>query len=315
MITDSVYFKDNLDRVSELIESYNDEILLLRKTRIHDFTKEVITKKYNNLFLILPYEVETSSSSISISIHAIKVFDLYYKFNENITKLDYDTIIKAKNEFEDKKIYSDDKYIINDFLEEYFHNLTYDFSSIMDKVKQLFFFKGIESETIILQNILNHYKAIVADDKKQLVVFWGISLTKEISDIVTEMLIDVIEQRLLLLNPTITTNNIVSKTTYIDNSIKQIEWLGTQQELCELITELISKKWISPIREGERRKISNSITTFFDLTNTKRNESSKIEDSFYQLFKGEIIEGVRNYPFLDSKRYSRKFNTIENNNH
>ena len=96
--------------------------------------------------------------------------------------------------------------------------------------------------------------------------------------------------------------------------MKSIQWTGTQQELCELFHELIQKGWIPEIMDGERKKISDSITELFDLENTKRSSTSNFKDSFYQQFKGEIIEGTRSFNFLNSKKYERKFDGIKNNN-
>ena len=157
------------------------------------------------------------------------------------------------------------------------------------------------------------YRRILEDKSKQISIFWGVSLTKEVSDRIIEMLCDFIEQRILVLNPPISKDSLINKMTFKANELKSIQWLGTQQELCELFYELNKKGWIPDIVGGERKKIAESITELFDLEKTKRTPSSNIKDSFYQQFKGELIDGERTYNFLDSKKYERKFDKINNN--
>ncbi len=64
---------------------------------------------------------------------------------------------------------------------------------------------------------------------------------------------------------------------------------------------------------GERKSIANTITSVFDLESTKRKEESNHKESFYQKFKGELIEGKRSFSFLEPEKYKTKFDMIKNN--
>ena len=86
------------------------------------------------------------------------------------------------------------------------------------------------------------------------------------------------------------------------------------KEACVLLIELIDKNWIPKIEEGERKNIAKTITNLFDLSHTKRNEKSNPDESFYQQFKGQLMDGERYYDFLESKKYVKKFNKIGKNN-
>jgi hypothetical protein len=314
MITDKDYFSAQLEEINREITSYDQKINLLKKCSISDFSKENITKRFSDIFLIFPFQIESASEFLGISIYTRELFGLYYKISNYDGKIDSDIINAAKEKFNKQEIYEEDEYIINEFFDEYFHSLVYFYENVLINTMSYHFFYGISDESVILKNLLKLYKSVLNDNSKQLCLFWGITLTKKISDIATKMIIDFIEQRLIVINPQFDIESIPSKMTFIDNKIKSIEWLGTQQELCELFLELIDKNWIPKIEEGERRNIAKAITTIFDLDNTKRNVKSNPLESFYQQFKGEMVDGERLYSFLDSNKYDRKFKTIEKNN-
>ena len=313
MITEHNYFSSNLSEINQEINSLNQNVDLIKKISLSDFSKENITQRFNEIFRVFPYKIETASDSIGISIYTKELFDLFYEISEFDGKIDTERIAKSKQKFKSSQLEDDAKYLINDFLEDYFHIITYGYGEILENTKKYHFFYGIEAEEIILMNLLKLYRSVLLDNSKQLCIFWGVTLTKKISDSVTKMLIDFIEQRLIVLNPKIELENIPNKMTYVDNNLKPIEWLGTQQELCELFIELINKNWIPEIENGERKNIANTITNLFDLESTKRNEKSNHKESFYQKFKGEWINGERYYSFLESGKDKLRFNEIKNN--
>ncbi len=313
MITEYNYFSNALETVNQKLTDYTNDVKLLRKCRIADFSKESITNKYDAIFRSFPYIVESTSDEIKISINIIKIFDLYYEVSEHENELYSKKIEKAKAQLNDPKISNENRYEISEFLEEYLHNLTYEYESILKNTKEYHFFHGIDDETIILKNLLILYQSILKDKTKQLSVLEGVVMTKEISDLVTNILIDFIEQRLLVLNPQINTNTLTSKITFIENAQRRIEWLGSQQELCELFDTLVNKNWIPQIKTGERRAVAKAITNLFDLANTQKKKESDPDTSFYQQFKLELLDGERKLSFLDSPKYKRKFQDIITN--
>ncbi len=313
MITDIKYYSEDFEEISKLLEAYKGNIQFIEKGAIHDFSKEKITYGFNNIFRSFPYEIETSSHDIGYSIHTIELFDLFYEISDYDGKIETKRIEQSKARFKNKTLDPQDIYLISDFIEDYFHSLTYNYGDYLKNAKDLHFFAEIENEEVILYNLLNLYRRILADDLKQISIFWGVSLTKQISDKILKMLCDFIEQRILVLNPETGMDSLTNKLTFKSNNLKRIQWLGTQQELCELIYELNKKGWIPDIVDGERKKIADSITELFDLEKTKRKPSSSIKDSFYQQFKGELIDGERIYSFRDSKKYEKKFDKINKN--
>jgi hypothetical protein len=312
MITDVQYFRSDLEEILSLFVGYKKDMQFIKSISIKDFSKENISKQFNETFRSFPYYIESSSDKLGISYYTLELFDLYYDL-DSVDKLDSARINQTKSRFLKDYLDINDQYIIYEIIEDYFHSLTYFYEIFIAKAKKYSFFVEITNEEIILKNLLSLYKGILNDTSKQIRVFWGLTLTKKISDKIVEMLCDFIEQRLLVLNPHINTDSITNKLTFKSNKIEPILWKGTQQELCELFSELSLKGWIPEIPDGKRKKIAESITEIFDLQTTKHSLSSKHTDSFYQQFKGEMIDGKREFPFLSSKKYSLKFDKIKEN--
>lgn len=313
MITDYNYFSNSLSEIDREIDLLNQDVDLIKRLSIHDYSKESVSQKFNEIFRVFPYIIETTSESIGISIYARELFELFDEISVIDGKIKDERIAESKYNFKNYKFEASDRHVIHTYLCDYFYSITYCYGEIFENTKKYHFFYGIESEEVILTNLLKLYNSVLLEDSKQLCIFNGITVTKKISDIVTKMLIDFIEQRLMVLNPKFELENIPNKMTFVNNKLKPIEWLGTQQELCELFLELEKKKWIPEIGIGERRSIANSITSIFDLDSTKRKENSNYKESFYQKFKGELMEGQRYFSFLESEKDKLRFNEIKNN--
>lgn len=57
----------------------------------------------------------------------------------------------------------------------------------------------------------------------------------------------------------------------------------------------------------------SSLCNLFDIKKTKKKETSDEITSLYQIFKGEILEGNKTYPFLEKSRYKKVIEVINNN--
>ncbi len=237
MITDYNYFSNSLSEIEREIDSLNQDIDLIKRLSIYDFSKESITQKFNEVFRVFPYIIETASETIGLAIYTSELFALFYESSASDVRISAEKVAKSKANFKITQLDSSDRYLINELLGDYFQSLILCYGEVLENTKKYHFFYGIEAEEVILMNLLKLYRSIIIDKSKQLCVFWGITLTKKISDSVTKMLIDFIEQRLIVLKPKIELDNISSKMTFVDNKFKHIEWLGTQQELCELFIE------------------------------------------------------------------------------
>ncbi|QLE02378.1 hypothetical protein HX109_12730 [Galbibacter sp. BG1] len=314
MILHSLHFAKKIDDINQILWKDELEITSLSRMIFRKFNKKEVLHYYDLIFKNFPLEIEEANQEISVSVFATEIFELHYELIE----LDNQLSIDKKNELlEKRKTFKPEhnSETIEDFISTFFHCLVYNYEDFLANTLKQHYFVGINDETKILLSILNRYKSVLKDKTKQIDLFWCVKLNKQISDLILEMLIEFIEQRLNLL--TISTENlsIGNELNYVENNIFSIDWNGSQQELCELILELEKKGWIAEIKNGDRRKFANSLTKIFNLTSTKKNKKSNQNNSFYQLLKGEFENNERIYPFMEKENYKKQFNgIIENEN-
>jgi hypothetical protein len=309
MILHAFHFQKKTENIDQILWNENLEIISLQKMTFKRFEEKEVVEHYNSTFKNFPLVVENSSKEIGISIFSTEFFEIYYDLTTHNRRV---TPEKKRNIFENRKNFEpkDHIEIIDDFIEELIHCLIYKYDEFLENTMKQYYFVGINDEVKILLSILNLYKSVIKNKTKQIDIFWSIRLNKQISDLILEILIEFIEQRLDLLTISIENINFGSQLNYVENKTFKLDWNGTQQELGELILELENKKWISEIKNGERRKVANSITQIFNITKTQKNKNSNSSNSFYQLLKGEYENKLRIYPFLEKENYEKKFNGI-----
>lgn len=309
MILHPLHFMKKIENINQILWKEETEITSLSRMTFKKFDRKEILHYYDLIFKNFPLEIENATNEISVSVFATEIFDLHYQIvdlnNQISTSKEIELLEKRKN-FKPEE----NSETIEDFISTFFHCLVYNYEDFLTNTLKQHYFVGVNDEVKILLSILNRYKSVLKDKTKQIDLFWCIKLNKQISDLILEMLIEFIEQRLNLL--TISTENINSgnELNYVENEIYSIDWNGSQQELCELILELEKKEWIAEIRNGDRKKFANSITKIFNLTNTKKNKKSNPNNSFYQLLKGEFENKRRIYPFMEKENYDKKFDGI-----
>lgn len=189
-------------------------------------------------------------------------------------------------------------------------NLIYQYNLVLEVTKEANGLFGIEDEEKILLIHLNKYREILSSDVKQIDFLYGITLNKKISDLILEIYVRFINERLKMINP---------KLSQIDTNHKEkatkILWKGSQKDLCELFIELQEKGWIDEFKWGERNKIANSICNLFDLTLTKKRENSDVVNSFYQILKGIHNPKTKKREYIEilGSENDRKFIEIKKN--
>lgn len=311
MILDTIHFSTRIENIYQLLWNEELEIISLRRMNISTFKKEEIVKHYDYAFKNFPLDIGNSAKENGVSIFATELFELHFELVELDGTI---TAEKAKELVEKRKVFDPRNHCetIENFISTLFHCLVFNYDEVLMNTMNQYYFVGINDEVKILLSILNRYKSVLKDKTKQIDIFWGIQLNKQISDLILEMLIEFIEHRLNLLTISIENINLGQELNYVENDIFSIDWNGSQQELCELILELEKKEWIAEIKDGERRKFANSLTKIFNLSNTKKNKKSDPNNSFYQLLKGEYENKKRTYPFMEKENYEKKFDGIIN---
>lgn len=313
MITDNRYFSESLTEINIELYKESTKLNLSGRLGVSNFTSKSLLKQFEHYTRTFPTEIISASESIEISLYVIQLNYLFQEVFDENSRIPQELINKFKEEKKSYKLEEHDRYVIYDFLEDYFHQLVYSYRSFIKNAKKEPCFVGINNEEIILKNLLIQYKKVISSKKLQIKIFPNITLTKTISDKVISMLIDFIEQRLKVLNPDISLSNNEYKINHIHNKIEKIKWLGTQQDLVELFLELANKNWIEEVDQQKRKTYVRSIISLFDIEDTKRSKKSDAIDSVYRKFNGVIEDGKRVYPFLEKDNYRRKFENIIKN--
>jgi hypothetical protein len=196
-------------------------------------------------------------------------------------------------------------------MDEFFNKLVFSFDKFITNAKKFPFFLGIDDEQIILLNLIKHYKSTLSNESIQIDFFWAIQLPKKINDQLIVLLIEYLEQRVAILNVKVTDIIFENKISVSQEFQNKIIWNGSQQQLSELFLKLKDNNWVENFEEGNLKLFVSSLCNLFDIKKTKKKDTSDEINSLYQIFKGEIIDGKKTYPFLDKPRYK---NVIEEMN-
>jgi len=310
MILSTTQFSDRRSKINEILW---DESTTIHKQRIlnDDNIKVELNKhRYEHQFLNFPVDVIQSSDFISCTFKSLEVIEVHDFLDAEYSIRQIEEILLPRRKTFDR---NQMEVTIENYIDRLIHNMVYSYDEIMKNTFQQYYFVGIDQETKILLTLLNQYEEAFSDNTQQIQVFSQVSLSQEIADIVTSILIDIIKHRLNML--TISNDKPFPTLNYKSKEYLKLNWNGTQQQLCELIVSLEEKKWISKIENGERKKIAESITSIFNLDGTKRNAKSDPTNSFYQLLKGDYnrTRKKREFSFLQKENYQRMFNGITKN--
>lgn len=304
MIIEHNFADDLLDEIESQLNKCKEN------GEIHKGNSQLKNPKYEYLYNInnfcLPLLTRNSTTLILLN-------RCYYQIYFNVIKEEHPTLIKDSIENTINNIYkeSDAADEISLAIRNKVSRLVFDYNKVLSVTREVDNLFGINDEEKILINHLNKYNKLLKSDIYQLDFFIGIVLNKSISDLLTRIYIRFIKLRLAVLNPTIAEEE--ASALVEPCSFHKLVWNGNQNQLCELIIELQEKGWIENIKPRTLRKTSKTITTLFDLTKTQVKQDSNIEESFYQIMKGEknMDSGERNYDNIFTDNYERKFNQIK----
>lgn len=314
MITDNIYFTQKTYSLIQQIENEIDDAINAEKFLFKKFTREEIYSEYCSIFYELPYRIIPKNDFIGISINAIEVLDGGSSFDEHQDKNKlYDFQIQ---EFLDRRKSYDPKNCLETvecFIDEFFSKLVFHFDKFIENSKKFPVFLGINDEQIILLNLIKHYNSTLSNESIQIDFFWAIQLPKKINDQLLLLLIEYLEQRVAILNVKITDIIFENKNSISPEFQNKIIWNGNQQQLCELFLKLKENNWIEDFEQVNLKLFVSSLCNLFDIKKTKKKDTSDEITSLYQIFKGEISDGKKTYPFLEKTRYKKVIEEINKN--
>jgi len=301
----NILFDDSRDKYIEKVDGFK---------RDNHLSKEYVLEHYKEAFLTFPTYTSTSKNEIIVwkrLVEIIHYYDEYIHLDEE-GKVSMTTLEKTKGIIE-SEFDGCPKWIIADSLEVFFQNLNYRVAEMLNNSKEIPIFQGIEDEEVIINNLLNHYNYILNSKTHQLEILSSLQLSKEISDIIVRALISVLEFRMMIRHPGNDYQSNKQNTLIFPPNEEKIEWLGTQQELCELIISLSEKGWIENIERGNISKTASKFGALLDFSKTKKSSKSNEINSLYQILKGEVDPDnkTKKWYFYDrNSNYQKKFDKI-----
>jgi len=314
MITDNIYFTQKTYPIIQQIENEIDDAIIAEKFLFRSFTREEMYNVYCSIFYEFPYRIIPKNEFIGISINALETLDGGASFDEHEDKnklfdFQIDGFLERRKSFDPKNCLE----TVECFIDEFFNKLVFNFDKFIESSKKFPFFLGIDDEQIILLNLIKHYKSTLSNESIQIDFFWAIQLPKKINDQLLVLLIEYLEQRVAILNVKITDIIFENKISITQEFQNKIIWNGNQQQLCELFLKLKDNKWVENFEEGNLKLFVSSLCNLFDIKKTKKKDTSDEINSLYQIFKGEIIDGKKTYPFLDKPRYKKVVEEMNKN--
>ena len=202
MILSTTQFSDRTSKINEILWAESTTIHKQRTLNDEIIKVELNKQRYQDQFLNFPVDVTQSSDFISCTFKSLEVIEVndFLKANYSTRQIE-ETLLPRRKSFDRDKMEETIEYYIDTLIS----NMVYRYDEILKNTFNQYYFVGINSEAKILLTLLNQYEEAMADHTRQIRIFNQVSLTKEIADITTSILIDIIKHRL---NVCVRKNNV-----------------------------------------------------------------------------------------------------------
>lgn len=305
MIIEFDFANDLLEKIEVELNNCeeNNEIQLLKNFSVAKTANKDWMLKYQ----IFSFPIYSSTSTNTLSIYK-EYYDLLVEdWKKNHPQLVEKGIEKTVQNLMDQDMLSDTIYSA---IYDKVSKLVYQYGDVLKNTIETNGLFGIQDEEKILLIHLKKYQEILSSENKQIQIFHGVILNKSISDNILKIYTRFIKLRLDMLNPSLVETN-EQKTKLPTKFI----WKGSQKHLLELFVELRKNNWIDDLQWGDFTKSAKAICNLFDLSQTRKNDTSDIEQSFYQILKGKHnrITNEREYDDILGPEKNRKFNNLKKN--
>ena len=193
--------------ITSLFKKIEDKLFMLNITQKIEYlyykesiyVPEIISTAYEEAFYHFPYDEISAIDKIQI-FHEFYTTDVWGTFGP--MKIGDETYNSSLHEIADRIKVSKSKYIFQKLREKY-ANIAADIPAALNGYKRSEKLTDDHREKNVLINLLNKYRKVLVNDDLQLSIFNNLYLNKYISDLFTEILIDLIQHRLRLLEPEI----------------------------------------------------------------------------------------------------------------
>ncbi|MGN6640082.1 MAG: hypothetical protein ACTHJ8_14330 [Mucilaginibacter sp.] len=255
---------------------------------------------YRVSFVDFPVEVVPASGEILLSHDSLINYHTYHAIRNKTS----DHILQKQTE---ETTDQSRRELIDSMISERLMNLYYEFELTLKRAHKSYYFAGITDNATIIRNVLNLYQNVRKDESLQIAHLGHIKLPKSIADIITDIYITFLSDRLAMLELREGYGRQMMATV---NDDAKLTWNGKQQHLVELYLLLEQKGWINK-NDLSKNRVAALLCQFFDLTYSKKKPNSNSVESIYQLLKGETGERYEVKYFYDQPKYIKQFDGIK----
>lgn len=308
MIISSLEFYAQNSAIKDIL--FGPELTLKnRKLKLQDHVPdcEYLNSWYEENFISFPLRTEETSDFVSINSTFLQNYNVY--LHNQMEK----SPLRSLSDINEKIEQADDeslRFDIIDFIEERVANLLYCFPTALKRIKKSYIFAGISSETAILRELLAFYKGLRTNENVQLHFFTYLHLPKKISDVMVDVLIYILEDKLRILGEDV----LSDKTMPIFVNGFKLDWLASQQDFVELILALKTKGYLAFSENKPAIAIAKNLSSMFDFSASQRKASSDVAANIHKHLKPTFDRDVKKERyFYQYNNYERKFETIIQN--
>lgn len=305
MITSLNYSSPQLEKIDDLLMDEANVMPLRYYKRNTEFRHEekIYRRLYKLYFIGFPVEVVPRAYEVYIPHDDLINYHKYHALRNKTTDKMLMEMIEDTCDLRLREL-------VSSMVHEKIMNLSFEFESALKFARSYHVFAGITDNLTIIRNVLNLYINVRKRDDVQIAHLGHITLPKSISDLMTDIYITYLSDRLSMLE--IKDVHAENSLSVNKDEVQKIKWNGQQQHLAELFLELKKKQWIAT-DEMSLQKTARLLSELFDLSHTKRKPGSDPANNIYQLLKGEF-DKADNYErkhFSDTHpKYQRKFESI-----
>ena len=308
MITFTDYFEPQISQIEGILlcESQPKTTYIKDSLSSYKLSKDELRNWYKVNFKSFPLYTSHQSREITISADFLHTHRHYH---------DEDDFKEDGNEKRTEMDGENRDWVlleICDFIKEWVDNIFHDFAEAIAELKSGPVFACITNDLHVLKNLVAFYQKVRESDDIQLNFFHKITLSKNVADLMTDILILLLTDRIAMIEPQFSAQAVISETPKNQDNFK-IDWLGSQQEFAELINELSSKGYIT-LPETSFPVRAHFLTKIFDFTTSKRKESSNVAANLCTYLSPIFDPDTKKTTYSYEKpRYVKKFDNIKQN--
>jgi hypothetical protein len=297
MITYTDHFREKLDNISSLLlteDSKPKTIYVKSGLADQTMSREGLDEWYGKCLKSFPLYTDYISQDVSIHSSFRHYFNQYHK-SEDFKEAACKPCSVVVEDLERDGLLLD----LEEYIQEWLQNLFWDFAELMESLKAGPVFACIKDDLIIMKNLLKFYQDIRQSDEQQLVFFHRISIPKPITDLMTDILIELFTDKITMLSPEQLPNQITGRASPEAATFK-ISWLGSQQEFAELVHELTAKGyWNLPDQNHAAQ--ARHLARMFDFSASQKKKNANIAANVLSYLS----------PILDKKNKETTFSYLK----